>query len=138
MLTRSTHRLAAWLAFIAMAMSALAPTVSHALRSIAGAGLGSGAPGWVEVCTLAGSKWVKLDAAADPAQQPAAPQAAHTVEHCPYCALHAGLPVWPAAEAVRWWAPPVAAAPPALGDAPPPSGPPLWRTTPPRGPPRLS
>jgi hypothetical protein len=136
MLTRSTHRLAAWLAFIAM--SALAPTVSHALRSITGAGAGSVAPGWVEVCTLAGSKWVKLDAAADPAQQPSAPQAAHTIEHCPYCALHAGLPVWPAAEAVRSWAPPVAAAPPALGDAPPPSGPPLWRTTPPRGPPRLS
>jgi Protein of unknown function (DUF2946) len=137
MLSRSTHRLAAWIACIAMAMSALAPTVSHALRSIVGAGVGSSAPGWVEVCTLAGSKWVKLDAAADPARQPSAPQAAHTVEHCPYCALHAGLPVWPVAEAVRSWAP-VAAAPPALGDAPPPSAPPLWRTTPPRGPPRLS
>jgi Protein of unknown function (DUF2946) len=137
MLSRSTRRLAAWIAFIAMAMSALAPTVSHALRSITGAGAGSGLPGWVEVCTLAGSKWVKLDAAADPAQQPSAPQASHTIEHCPYCALHAGLPVWPAAEAVRSWAP-VAAAPPALGDAPPPSAPPLWRTTPPRGPPRLS
>lgn len=134
MLSRSTHRLAAWIACIAMAMSALAPTVSHALPSITGAG--AGAPGWVEVCTLAGSKWVKLDAAADPVQ-PSAPQASHTIEHCPYCALHAGLPALSMAETVRWWTS-FAAAPPAHRAEPPPSALPLWRTTPPRGPPRFS
>jgi Protein of unknown function (DUF2946) len=77
---RSNHRsrlLIHWIAILAILMAALAPAISQALGS------GSGRS-WVEVCTVAGAKWVALDESAKDAPAPAKP----AFEHCPYCSLH--------------------------------------------------
>lgn len=70
---RAHRRLASWIAALAVLVAALAPALSHAMGS-----------GWVEVCTVQGSKWVQVDDGGDAGQT--AP--AHAFEHCPYCSLH--------------------------------------------------
>ena len=68
------------LALAAVLLLALMPSVARLLASQAGAGAQAG---WVELCTMAGLKLVKLDPAA-----PAAP--AHGGD-CDYCPLLASL-----------------------------------------------
>ena len=68
-----------WIALWAFALAALAPTVSRTLAL-------AGQPGWVEVCTAAGVRWLRLaDGAA--AGEPAAPTDAAPLDHCPLCVL---------------------------------------------------
>lgn len=121
--SRTTH----WIAILAVLLSALSPTLTHALaaRSPAPGGLP-----WGDLC-LAGDRGVPDRRAGDP-ERPA-PRAS---AHCPYCLTHAGsfgLPAMPVAAgdapAAR---PPVVAA---CGAAPVDA---VAITTPPaRGPPRL-
>lgn len=77
-----TRRFVAWIACFAMLFAALAPSVAHAMSASRG-------EVWAEVCSVAGPKFVKtsagLDAAADTVKQ----QTLH-LEHCPFCATHAG------------------------------------------------
>jgi hypothetical protein len=77
-------RLTSWIAVLAILLSSLAPSLSHALASGAGSN-------WVEICTTQGSKWIA--AGEDGTER--APASAHVLDHCPYCSLHAptlGLP----------------------------------------------
>ena len=77
-------RLTGWIAVLAILLASLAPSLGHALAS----GTGSN---WVEICSAQGSKWIS--AGEDGADH--APAAAHVLDHCPYCSLHAvslGLP----------------------------------------------
>jgi hypothetical protein len=87
-----TRRLAAWIAIVAMALAALAPTVSRALAR------GSASPVfWTEVCTASGKQWINLDTAAitgatgsTQAAGPDGSEPAHNpLDHCPFCLLSA-------------------------------------------------
>jgi hypothetical protein len=78
------------LAILAVLMNALAPGLSQAMQPSA---TGSAAS-WLEVCSAAGSKWIKQDAAGQVLEQtskrPAgAPDSAHGAA-CGYCLPHAG------------------------------------------------
>jgi hypothetical protein len=76
-LNKIIHRAAAWIACLAMLFGALAPSVSHAMRADA----------WTEVCSASGVKMVKVMAGkGDPAG------ADKHLEHCAFCATHAGAP----------------------------------------------
>lgn len=86
---RAHRRLTTWVATLAVLLAALAPTVSFALGSRLGAS-------WVEVCTVAGSKWVNAGEG-----EPAAPAASHVFEHCHFCSIHTpaiGMPPAPLAQ----------------------------------------
>ncbi len=77
-----TRHLAAWIASFAILFAALAPSISHAMS-------GSSGGIWAEICSIAGTKYVKVDSGqVDQADQPG-PSAVH-LKHCPYCATHAG------------------------------------------------
>jgi Protein of unknown function (DUF2946) len=80
--TRASKSPAAWIAAFGILMAALAPALSHALRSNSQAG-------WVQVCSALGSKIVNVDASSD-APRPASDDG-HLLEHCPYCSLHAAI-----------------------------------------------
>lgn len=69
------RRLVAWIACFAMLFGALAPSVSQAMSASRG-------EVWTEVCSVGGSKLIKIKG------DPAEPQALH-LEHCPFCATHA-------------------------------------------------
>jgi hypothetical protein len=88
--TRATHRFAAWLAMLAMAVGALAPTVAQAVVAA------QGGPGWMQVCSASGMVWVQADALdGDAAAVTEAGKAlADAPRHCPWCPLQgaAGLP----------------------------------------------
>ena len=76
--TRSTHRLTAWLALLAMLWGALAPTLAQAAVA------SSGSPAWVEVCSTSGVVWVRVDAGNEsPASTPAPMQGASS--SCAWC-----------------------------------------------------
>jgi Protein of unknown function (DUF2946) len=87
---RGTRALTSWIAVLAILMSALAPTISHALGT-------RNAASWIEVCTTAGAKWVEPHGYAG--ENAPAPGDAHAFEHCPYCSLHANAVAVPAAAA---------------------------------------
>ena len=76
-----TRGVAAWIACFAMLFAALAPSISHALSASRG-------ETWTEICSVGGTKLIKvIDGAvvtADPAEQ----HASH-LKHCPFCAVHA-------------------------------------------------
>ncbi|RQO53478.1 DUF2946 domain-containing protein [Paucibacter sp. KBW04] len=79
--------LISWIASCAILLMALAPALSHALQTKAPAG-------WVEVCTLAGTKWVKLDGSSTGSSEQEQPGST-SMKHCPCCANPApslGLP----------------------------------------------
>jgi hypothetical protein len=81
------RRLYAWIAIVAMALAALAPTVSRALARPA-----VGSAGWIEVCTAAGMQALALaapDAAASDGPVERAPATGLTLNHCPLCLLGA-------------------------------------------------
>ena len=107
---RVHRRFAAWLAMLAMVLSALAPTVAHAWIAAADEGQ------WIEVCSASGMVWLKADgpnAVADPATGSDMPMA-DMAQHCPWCSSHGpltGLPpvaseaaaVVPAEHAIPHW-----------------------------------
>jgi len=123
-----SKRLSTWVAILALLMMALAPLMSQAF------GAGS-ASGWAEICSVYGSKWVKIDAGTtDPQPTPAS---GHPLDHCPYCSLHAsalGMP--PAPIAVQAMGSTYREVPPAFLTAPRTLH--AWRTAQPRGPPILA
>jgi hypothetical protein len=88
---RTTRVLTSWMAVLAILMAALVPSISHALGSKNGSS-------WVEVCTSVGAKWVS--AGGDAGDETPAPSRTHSLEHCPYCSLHANAVTVPAAPAV--------------------------------------
>ncbi len=79
-LDRTPRVLTSWIAALAILMAALAPSISHALSAKNGASL-------IEVCTSLGAKWVQLDGSSTD-QAPVSGEV-HSLEHCPYCSLHA-------------------------------------------------
>lgn len=81
---RAPKRLTSWIAAVAILLASLAPSLSHALGSTAGAS-------WIEICTSQGSKWIteKSDGS------PSTPIASHIFEHCPFCSMHAPAPGLP-------------------------------------------
>ena len=81
--SRKNRRLIAWIASFAILLSALAPSISHAVAVAKGEN-----SLWVEVCSVAGSKLVKIDEAGDPASPAKKPM---SMEHCPFCFTHAGM-----------------------------------------------
>ena len=81
---RTHRRLPTWIAALAILLASLAPALSHAFASASGSD-------WVEICTAQGAKWVKMGE--DGADR--VPGSAHSLDHCPFCSLHAptlGLP----------------------------------------------
>lgn len=81
-----TRRLAAWIAMFAMALAALAPTVSRALA------WGAASPGaWIKVCTASGMQQVALPGnAADGGGDAGKTRPTHlSLDHCPFCFLTA-------------------------------------------------
>ena len=90
-LTRTTHRLAAWLAMLAMLLGALAPTVAQAVVAA------QGGPGWVQVCSASGMVWVQTDAIdGDNAVADVGKSMADASRHCPWCNLHGAVGLPPA------------------------------------------
>lgn len=84
------HRLAnkwqryAWIAILAILFNALAPIVSHARASAATAGA------QVEVCTAAGMAMVAMATSAGDQPDPGPDHGMKGMNHCAYCATHAG------------------------------------------------
>ena len=78
------HRLALWIASLAILFGTLAPAALQALSAAGGA--------WAEVCTASGARWIRVGDTA-PSEKPAG--AGHVLGHCPLCGLHTptlGLP----------------------------------------------
>jgi Protein of unknown function (DUF2946) len=123
--SRSSRRFAAWVAAIAVVLTALVPAISNALPDQA-------AKSWIEICTTRGARWIA--ASADPAQSTPAP--AHVVEHSPCCLLQGSAAAPPpsllvvALLAVNFEAPRLFLAGQRTLHA--------WLAVQPRGPPRLS
>jgi len=79
---RITRRFAAWIACFAMLFAALAPSVSHALSMSRG-------ETWSEICSVGGKKFVKVSVDQRGIADRATQDSIH-LEHCPFCATHAG------------------------------------------------
>ncbi len=83
-----TLRPGLWLAVALMLLGALAPTVSRALASRAGA-----VPSAIEVCTSEGPRWLEVRSAtpSDPnasgTTAPEGPGVVPSLDHCPFCLL---------------------------------------------------
>lgn len=88
-LGRRLRALVAWIASCAVLLSALAPTISHAVQRDA-------PPGWTEICSVTGAKLVRVDGAdaAEPAED--SPQT-HAAKRCAWCATEATAPALPPA-----------------------------------------
>jgi hypothetical protein len=88
-MTKSMHRMTVWMAFCAILLASLAPSISHAVAAA------KGIPnGWTEICTVSGAKLVKIGGDTPESKLPAPVKASH-LEHCPFCLNHAvslGLP----------------------------------------------
>ena len=84
-----TQRRTTWIAVLAILMMAFAPLLSQAFGA-------NSSSAWAEVCSVYGTKWVKVDpGTTDPQPSPAS---GHPLDHCPYCSLHAstlGMPPAP-------------------------------------------
>jgi hypothetical protein len=95
-ISRRAQRLLAWIASFAILLTALAPTISHALN------LRAPATNWMEVCSVNGAKLVAV--AMDDSESRTSPDGelpgSHLLKHCPYCSLHStslGMPPAPPA-----------------------------------------
>ena len=78
------HRLALWIASLAILFGTLAPAALQALSAAGGV--------WAEVCSASGARWVRVGDAS-PGGAPA--DTGHVLGHCPLCSLHTptlGLP----------------------------------------------
>ena len=78
-LWRIPPRRIAWLILWIVGLAALAPSVSRTLAL-------AGQPGWVEVCSADGLRWVRV-ADGSAAREPSAPADAPRLDHCPLCVL---------------------------------------------------
>jgi hypothetical protein len=87
-LSKVTRRFTAWIACFAILLAALAPSISHAM---AGAGATSA---WIEICSIAGTRFVQADDGDKTAAPGSIEQSLH-VDHCPFCSAHAGSPGLP-------------------------------------------
>jgi hypothetical protein len=76
-----TRRYVAWIACFTMLFAALAPSIAHAMSAARG-------EVWAEICSTAGTKFVKASADQPPADYAVKQQTLH-LEHCPFCATHA-------------------------------------------------
>lgn len=88
---RTSGVFASWVAVLALLMAALAPAISHALRTRDGASA-------IEVCSSLGARWVLPDGSSTDPVPPAGQ--GHPFEHCPYCSLHSQALAIPPAPAV--------------------------------------
>jgi hypothetical protein len=115
-----------WIASLAILFSALAPTISHAMASSAPL------EEEVQVCTMEGMKTIVI--ANGPAAKSDPHRFEHFLEHCPYCAVHAGPALLPAPAQIVFAAPLAGAFHPPLFYQ---SVKPLfaWTASSPRGPP---
>jgi hypothetical protein len=83
-MTKAKHRITAWIASFAILLSALAPSISHAINAANNSG-----STWTEICSVVGTKIAKVDSAQNPTSQAPADKVMH-FEHCPFCSTHAG------------------------------------------------
>lgn len=81
-INKVTRRFAAWIACLAILFAALAPTLAHAV-------LASPGQSWAEVCSVSGARMVQVGGDQGNMADPLSKQSLH-VEHCPFCATHAG------------------------------------------------
>jgi hypothetical protein len=93
-MTLFTRRFAAWAACLAMLMSALAPSVSHALALGRGVNIV-----WMVVCSVRGAKLVEADGVAKETGKPASQDALGQAGYCPFCSTHAASFALPPAAA---------------------------------------
>ena len=124
-LTRGSKLITSWMAILAILMMAFAPLVSQAVGADRA---------WLEICSASGPKFVQADAGSS--NQPAKNSAAHPMEHCPYCSLHASALGMPPAPLLVLPVIAVRDVPPAFLSAP--STLHAWRAAQPRGPPFLA
>lgn len=131
MRTRRIHQLCfAWLAFGVLLLSAMASAITPAVHAARG-------DAWVEVCTLAGSKWVNADGSSAEAGSHAPGQGSSPGQHCPWCSQQVPALALPDAVPTHWGA----SARSALVPLPAPPPPPLaraWALVPSRAPPAHS
>jgi hypothetical protein len=125
--TRAQRRVCAWLAMLALVLTALAPTLAQAVVSNTDRG------DWVQICSASGMVWIQADPGAGDPQS--APMAGAGMQ-CPWCSLHSPAAGLPPATALR-----VAAAAPAplvvrVALAASPVG--VWTSAPARAPPFVS
>ena len=83
-MTSITRRFAAWIACFAILLSALAPSISQAVAHAKQ----ESSSGWVEICSMAGIRFVKAEAGKSGVGQPDGK--AMQMEHCAFCSMHAG------------------------------------------------
>lgn len=81
---RTRKKVAATVAVFAILLASLAPSISHALAAAHG-----NSEVWVEICSVTGSRMVKLDTGELPDPAKPEPAASH-VANCLYCLTHAG------------------------------------------------
>jgi len=88
-LYRVHRRIAAWLAMLALVMSALAPTIAHAWAAAADDGL------LIEVCSASGMVWLKADrldaSASQSSDRDQDTPMADMGKHCPWSGVHAPM-----------------------------------------------
>ncbi|MNR76119.1 hypothetical protein D3C72_67740 [compost metagenome] len=89
--TRAKQKLVSWIAFIAILMAALAPTISHAMKSHDGL-----STALMEICTVEGMRMVDTGPA-DKSSDDKSKHSAH-MEDCPYCRVVSALPGLPPTE----------------------------------------
>ncbi len=79
------RRAVSWIACFAIALNALAPSVSQAIAAY------TGQTGWTQICSLAGLRWVQLaDDDLANSQDPSSQSQQADAQQCPFCGLHAG------------------------------------------------
>jgi Protein of unknown function (DUF2946) len=88
----SLKALIAWIASVAILMSALAPAMAQTLRHDVSAS-------WTEICSVTGMQWVKVDGSrqtgTDKSGSTDEGGSTHGLKQCPYCSTHSpvlGLP----------------------------------------------
>lgn len=92
-LLRVRRRFVAWLAMLALLVTALAPTLTQAMVS------GGERDGWLQICSVSGMVWVKADTANPDEQQPASGSSqGDASQHCAWCTLHGGMAGLPATD----------------------------------------
>ena len=108
MQSRYRCRLSGWIALGVFLLNALMPTVSLALESSRSQPDASGKE-WVEICSVNGSTWFRLDASGTPIEQAdrklADAPASAPAAHCLYCLSQAvfwGLPPSPVGVLPVW------------------------------------
>jgi Protein of unknown function (DUF2946) len=128
---RLRRRFTAWLAMLAVVLGALAPTVTQAMVA------GGDRAGWLEICSVSGMAWVKVDTGevGDPQPDGTAPVGGLS-QHCAWCTLHGGDAGLPAVDMVSGVPARLTDLPPAFYLAPMAAS--VWMLAHSRGPPAAS